>query len=147
MRRRKTREVVVQILYGMELCPQLLSRYRSPSDLYGYFSQFYRKEMIEEDFLKELFAGVLREYKSIRSTIEVQSKHWRFRRMPYVDRSILRVGVYELLHLKDIPVSVAINEAVELGHRLGDKDSPAFINGILDKVSKKTNTKLEKTAH
>ena len=147
MRRRKLREVAAQILYGLELRPELLPHYRSTLYLDRYFSLFFQKELLEESFLKELLEGIPKRYTDIGSIIEAQSEHWRLQRMPHMDRSILRVGVYELLYCEDIPASVTINEAVELAHRLGDKGSPSFINGILDKVSKSVVPELQRQIH
>jgi N utilization substance protein B len=63
------------------------------------------------------------------------AEHWRVERMTLVDRNILRLGAYELSPGSDIPVAVAINEAVELGKRFGSEESGAFVNGILDRIS------------
>jgi len=62
------------------------------------------------------------------------SKHWRVERMSRVDRNILRIAIYEVLHRKDVPPKVSIDEAVELGKRYGAEESGAFINGILDHI-------------
>lgn len=67
--------------------------------------------------------------------IEKSSKNWRLNRMPVVDRNILRLATAELLFFDDVPASVTINEAVELAKRFGDKDSRAFVNGILDRIA------------
>jgi N utilization substance protein B len=61
--------------------------------------------------------------------------------MARVDLSLLRMAVFELLYQTEVPSSVVINEAIEIGKRFGTKDTPAFINGILDKVSR-TRTQL-----
>ncbi|HNH48398.1 MAG TPA: transcription antitermination factor NusB, partial [Myxococcota bacterium] len=60
---------------------------------------------------------------------------WRLGRMPVVDRNILRIGAWELGNRKDIPVSVSINEAIELAKRFGGAESRAFVNGILDRIA------------
>ena len=60
--------------------------------------------------------------------------HWNLRRMALIDRNILRMAVYEMLHLKDIPAKVSINEAIEMGKRFSTQQSGAFINGILDRI-------------
>jgi N utilization substance protein B len=52
-----------------------------------------------------------------------------------VDRNVLRLATYELLHIKDIPPRVTLNEAIEVAKRYGSKDSGAFINGILDRIA------------
>jgi N utilization substance protein B len=59
--------------------------------------------------------------------------------MSTVDRNILRMGIYEVLFFKETPVKVVIDEAIELAKAFGTAESSAFINGILDKISKKTN--------
>ena len=65
--------------------------------------------------------------------------------MSYVDRNILRLAVFELLFCPDIPPKVSINEAIEISKRYGDKDSGAFINGILDQVFSATMKKDGRT--
>ena len=55
--------------------------------------------------------------------------------MQRIDRNVLRIGVYELMHLPEIPAKVTINEAVELGKNFGNEDSSAFINGLLDRIA------------
>ena len=64
------------------------------------------------------------------------AKNWSLERMTPVDLSILRIGVYELLYRPEIPDPVVIDEAIEIAKRYGTKDSPAFINGLLDKIAK-----------
>ena len=64
------------------------------------------------------------------------STNWSLDRMARVDLAILRMSTYELLSQLDVPVSVVINEAVEIGKRYGTKDTPAFVNGILDRISR-----------
>lgn len=60
--------------------------------------------------------------------------NWRFDRIAAIDKNILRLGAYELMHEKDTPHSVVIDEAVELAKRFGEADSPAFVNGVLDAI-------------
>jgi N utilization substance protein B len=76
--------------------------------------------------------------------ISRHAENWQISRMAVVDKNILRLGVYELMHTEDIPPKVTINEAVELAKRFGDLDSPKFINGILDSVFRKENIKKVK---
>jgi len=82
-----------------------------------------------------LVRGVSSHIKEIDKTIESVSAHWRGERMAVVDRNILRLGVFELFHCDDIPMTVTINEMVELAKQFGSDTSSAFINGILDKIS------------
>lgn len=67
--------------------------------------------------------------------LEQHSHNWRLDRMARVDRNVLRMGVYELQYCADIPRKVTINEAIELAKKFGNEESPAFINGLLDRVA------------
>jgi len=85
-------------------------------------------------FSEELVLGVCGHLRELDSLIGKASKNWRLERIAKVDRSILRLAVYELLYRDDIPPKVSINEAVDLGKKFGTEESGAFINGILDKI-------------
>ena len=67
-------------------------------------------------------------------TIEDLSTNWALDRMARVDLSLLRLAAYELMYREDVPASVAINEAIEVGKIYGTKDTPSFVNGVLDKI-------------
>jgi N utilization substance protein B len=86
-------------------------------------------------FATELVAGVRQHVPELDALIEQHSQNWRIDRMQRVDRNVLRLGVYELLHREDIPRKVTINEAVELAKTFGTEDSAAFINGVLDRIA------------
>lgn len=92
----------------------------------------------EVAFAEKLIEGVSTRLEMVDRQIEQASVNWRLSRMPLVDRNILRIAAYELLMSKDVPASVSINEAVELAKTYGDKDSRAFVNGILDRVAQQT---------
>jgi N utilization substance protein B len=86
-------------------------------------------------FAEEVVRGVV-EYRAVidQKIVDV-ARNWSLERMSPVDLGILRIGVYELLYLDDVPVPVTINEAVEIAKRYGTKDSPSFVNGLLDKIA------------
>ncbi|MBI4288117.1 MAG: transcription antitermination factor NusB [Chloroflexi bacterium] len=86
-------------------------------------------------FTKELVDGVLGNQKSIDQTIEKFATAWPIAQIPPVDRNILRIAIFELLHHNITPVRVAINEAVELAKTFGGESTPKFINGVLGSVS------------
>ena len=69
--------------------------------------------------------------------LQSASKNWRLERMSTVDRNILRLATAELMYAQSIPTKVVINEAIELAKRFGTTESPAFVNGILDRVAAK----------
>ncbi len=101
--------------------------------------QFWKKEEATPDirqFANDLLDGTYRNRKEIDELIERHSLHWKLARMAVVDRNILRLAVYELLYLHDIPTSVVLNEAIEIAKKFGTEESGSFINGILDKVAK-----------
>jgi len=68
--------------------------------------------------------------------IEEHSQNWKVGRIAKVELTILRLALYEILHVADMPLRVVLNEAVELAKEFGDENSPAFVNGILDSVAK-----------
>ena len=86
-------------------------------------------------FAVELVRGVHRHREQIDHLIEEHSRGWKLSRMPIVDRNVLRVGLFELLHAPDVPTAVAIDEAVELVKELSTEDSGRFVNGLLARVA------------
>jgi N utilization substance protein B len=85
---------------------------------------------------EESVRGVIAELSSLDETIRAASEHWRLERMTRVDRNVLRLGTWELLHRGDVPTEVILDEAVELAKRYGSEESGAFVNGVLDHVAK-----------
>lgn len=90
-----------------------------------------------KDFCEEIVRGVAEHREEIDVFVETTSSNWRLNRMPVVDRNVLRMAVYEMLYRNDIPTTVTINEAIDVGKKFGSEDSGAFINGILDKIAEK----------
>ena len=82
-----------------------------------------------------LVTGVVEQRERIDALIETYSRDWELDRMPAVDRALLRMAVYELLYVDDVPAPVVIDEAVELAKSLSTDESPAFVNGVLGRVS------------
>ncbi len=83
-----------------------------------------------------LCRGVLENVDTIDGIINRCSEHWKVSRMSMIDRNILRLSVYEMVFLSDIPVPVTINEAIEVAKEFGSETSAAFINGVLDKIGR-----------
>jgi transcription antitermination protein NusB len=81
-----------------------------------------------------LVEGVVDQRGRIDGLIETYAQDWPLDRMPAVDRAILRLSVYELLYVDDVPDTVVIDEAVELAKQLSTDDSPAFVNGLLARI-------------
>jgi N utilization substance protein B len=85
------------------------------------------------DYTVTLVEGVVLAHREINALIGASSREWALDRMPAVDRTVLRLATWELLH-GDVPPAVAIDEAVELAKRLSTDESPAFVNGVLARV-------------
>ena len=88
------------------------------------------------DFARELFEGVSSKEQELDDVINKYSKGWKANRLPKVNLAILRLAIYEIKYLEDVPNSVAINEAVELAKKYSGEGDYSFINGILGSVAK-----------
>jgi len=124
---------------------QILFQY----DIHGkagvWLDEFWKQCEATEDvktFADNLVRGVLDHKKDLDVLIGRYATNWKVSRMQIVDRNILRLGVYELLWLDDVPAKVTVNEAIELAKDFGDDEAARFVNGILDKVLA-TESKLE----
>jgi N utilization substance protein B len=98
------------------------------------FCRHFRVSKSVRPFFLRLVEGVKEFQHEIDALIERFSENWKISRMSRVDRNVLRLAIYELLHCHDIPPKVSINEAIDIAKRFGTEDSGAFINGILDSV-------------
>ena len=89
------------------------------------------------EYAEDLVRGVSAHIVEIDKHLAATSENWAVDRMPVVDRAILRLAVYEMIYVDDVPVSVTINEAVELAKQYGGEDeSPRFINGVLGRIAR-----------
>lgn len=128
--RRQAREAAFQLIYQVDLSG--LS-YIQASD--EFLSQMGVSHKARE-FAMELVKGVMDNLEKIDALISENSLHWKLNRMSSVDKSILRMGVYELAYQNETPKKVIINEAIEIGKKFGTAETGSFINGILDKIAK-----------
>jgi N utilization substance protein B len=85
-------------------------------------------------FAEPLIRGTLEHRDEIDEKIKSHTKNWDFHRIAAVDRNVMRLAIYEMLHRQDIPPVVSINEAVDIAKKFSTEDSGKFVNGILDKV-------------
>ena len=131
-KRRQARELAIKVLFHLEFNPG------DPEEVFHMICEnFGSGGGSTVPFSKELVLGVCGNKDTVDKLIRRSSENWRLERMSYVDRCILRLGVFELLFMEDIPPKVSIDEAVELGKKYGTEDSGAFINGILDNIYNK----------
>ena len=136
--RREARELALQMLYALD---------SNSSAGVRETLQTFREEQGEiagrvREFAEGLVRGVQAEREVIDEAIRARSKNWSLSRMPRVDLNVMRLATYELMFRADIPKKVSINEAIEIVRRYGDKESPAFVNGILDEIEACAKTEL-----
>lgn len=136
--RREARELAVQMLYALDSNSSVGVRETL---------QTFREEQTEitgrvREFAEGLVQGVQSQREVIDEAIRARSKNWSLSRMPRVDLNVMRLAAYELMFRADIPKKVSINEAIEIVRRYGDKESPAFVNGILDEIEICEKTEL-----
>jgi N utilization substance protein B len=137
--RRKSRELALQALYQGEQAGQngLL--------VFEEFCAHFQVNKKSIPYAKKLLDGVQEKADAINQLISKYAENWRLERMSVIDRNILRLAVYEVHYQDDVPISVAINEAVEIAKRYSTDDSGPFINGILDSMAKEGASGAEGT--
>ena len=128
MKRSRAREVALQLLFQRDHNPGI----GRPSVVRFAHDRLNNPQM--EPFCLGLYDGVMTHLKDIDSRLGAAAENWRLPRMPPVDRNVLRLGSFELLYAPETPARVALDEAIELARRYGSADSPAFVNGVLDKL-------------
>ncbi len=148
--RRLGRECALKILFALrhdidtgqdELLGRFWENFRFADDALGEPLDVQDKPIPEsaKRFTEQLVAGIV-EYRSvIDQRIREAAKNWSLERMTAVDLSILRMACFELCYMPDIPARVTMNEAIEIAKRYGTKESPSFVNGLLDKIAKIIN--------
>lgn len=130
MTRRQIREQIFQILFRAEFHPK--EEFEEQMEL------AVRKERATEEelfYIEKKSADIAEKIEQLDGMINSRAKGWKTSRMPKVDVTLLRLAVYEISFEEEIPLGVAINEAVELAKKYGTDDSPAFINGVLSKFA------------
>ncbi len=138
-RRSRAREVALQLLFQKDQNPKPISR--------TAIEKFARDRLVRDEnavvFCLTIYDEVLAHQVAIDASITATAENWRISRMLPVDRNLLRIGTYEMIHA-DVPTppAVAIDEVIELARRFGSADSPGFVNGILDKIVKKNQAAL-----
>lgn len=105
----------------------------------SHFDDLTRSREDVRRFATRLFLGTVEHRDEIDELIAKQAERWKVSRMAAVDRNIIRMSVFELLHENDTPNLVVIDEAIEIGKRFGNEKSSQFINGILDGILKRYN--------
>jgi N utilization substance protein B len=155
-KRRTAREMAIQMLYQSDLGGSPLPQIFHAFDLSPYLAgepeetpaprradpergdPTRKRKRIDEAFAfaQALVQGTLAHREEIDGLIRGQADNWRLERMPAVDRNILRLAVYEMLHHPETPKLVVVDEAIELAKKFGSEQSGRFVNGLLDGLLK-----------
>lgn len=126
------RIVALQSLYEYEFRVQAEDATVSSDEIVARNLERYEEMIDDKQFIRDLVAGVLANQGELDVKIQPIAPDWPIEQIARIDRTILRMGLYELLHLAEIvPAKVAINEAVELAKAFGSDNSSKFINGVL----------------
>lgn len=133
--RRQAREWVVQFLFQTEF---------NPEDLEQALADFWdddEKTPLERDrnYVNEVIHGVIDQQVKIDRTLKRYTDNWDVERLGTLDRTVLRVAVYEMLFRDDVPPVVSINEAIEIAKAYSGQKSARFVNGVLDRIQKELN--------
>ena len=126
--RRAARECAVQILYGYDFQKEI-----EKEDF--FVSTCDEGEIAFNDFAKSLFIGVCENVEEIDKKIEENLRGWTLTRVSRISLAVMRLCAYEIM-FTDIPVSIAINEAIEVDKKFDKDDAPGFINGVLNAIAK-----------
>ena len=134
------RELALQALYQIEIRGEV-----SNEDLALFFESFAGERA--NPFALHLVDGAWRERTLIDRLLAESLENWSIGRLLLVDHIILRIAVFELLRMQDIPTRVTIDEAIELAKTYGDQNSSRFVNGVLDQVAARLNLKAKGEEH
>ena len=123
------RRCALQVLYQSEIL-------EAPASAIAADERHIDEEGVLSEYALALLVGVEEHQSHIDGYLSDISENWALGRMPIVDRSILRLATYEMVYVDDVPLSVSINEAVELAKDFGgEEESPRFVNGVLGRVA------------
>ena len=132
--RRQGREFALQMLYQIDLGGG------REQEVFSTFWEGKSPTLDARKYAEELVSGTLEHLAEIDSVLREGLEHWRLPRIAAVDRSVLRLAVFEFLHQPTTPPIVIIDEAIELAKRVGGEESGQFVNGVLDGVRKKLDS-------
>ena len=131
MKRTEAREHIFKMVFGLEFN----TADEMPQQLEMYFDQLEEAKEKDREYIQKKAQAVAERKEEIDKLINEHTTGWKTTRMNKVDLTILRLAVCEMKWDDDVPVSVAINEAVELAKRFGGDESPSFINGVLARIA------------
>ncbi len=123
------REAVFKAIFQMDFTSN------DPEEMIDeYIEDWFDDKLIED--ARRYVKGIKENLKRIDEVISSKLENWKFDRLSSVDRNILRLGTYELLYEKDVPIEVTLDEMIEMAKKYGTENSGKFVNGVLDRISK-----------
>ena len=144
--RQRSRQVALQALYARDFADsQQTDGGVDIQELFERVAQNFDLPAGARDFALELVSGTTSELSDIDELLAANAINWKISRMAAVDRNVLRLGIYELIRT-DTPVSVILDEAIQLARRFGGESSPGFVNGVLDAVAKQVGKQTQPDA-
>lgn len=129
--KRLARERAVQFLFGLEF-----TQYEWAAALDGFWEENNARPTVRQ-YADRLIQGVCDARDDLDTEIIASVENWSPDRVGRIELSIIRVALYEMRHMPDVPNSVAINEAIEVTKRFGSEEAPRFVNGVLDRLRRK----------
>ena len=132
MGRREMREHIFKLLFLSEFN----QNEEMPEQIQLYSQDMGDLQPVEQAYMEDKYGKIKERIEELDQILNENSTGWKTKRMSKVDLNILRLALYEMKYDEDVPVKVAINEAVEIGKLFGGEDSASFINGILGKVAR-----------
>lgn len=134
--RRQARESALQFLFQDDFAVEGFNHGDDLKEPFQQFCELYQINRKARKYTLAILKGIYENKQQIDSLITENATNWRLERISPADRNTLRIAVYEMKYCEDVPLQVAMNEAVEVAKRFGSDESPAFVNGILDAVRK-----------
>ncbi len=137
--RRKSRELALQFFYGHDFQGRSCDKDALKKELAEFTANFDTGKKTLP-YTEQIINGLCSHLEDVDNHLAGHAHNWRVERMSVVDRNLLRIATWEMLYNDEVPVQVAINEALEIAKRYSSPDAVAFINGILDALQISTRT-------
>jgi N utilization substance protein B len=136
--RKRSRQLALQMLYARDLSGRGEAASATAEEAFAGVAENFDLPQGAREFAEELARGALEHLVEIDAALAQNATNWKLSRMAAVDRNILRLAAFELTRT-DTPVSIVLDEAIELARRFGSESSPGFVNGVLDAVARQVH--------
>jgi N utilization substance protein B len=140
MNRRKSRELAMKLLFETSInkkgAEEIINDYKEENE---ENEENENLDHIDFEYIKNILDGIQEKENFLNEKIEESLTGWKLNRISKINMSILKVAVYEIYFIEDIPSKVSVNEAIELAKVYSDEKSPSFINGAIGNIINKMN--------